>query len=183
MTYGKVWCPILGICALHLTHPSAHTHTHTHTHTPMSSGQPYCCGAQGEVGGSVLTQGSQISRGIEGGRERWLVTPPPTIPAGPEIRTRNLHVTSPTLYPLGHDCPKTLNPIFLSLRSHPTHPNSSPCLCDPSDFSYKVDFQACRCTWALQPTGYNAFSTFLCLQFFIPLIPPWSPPPERKKER
>ncbi len=35
-----VWQPILRICALHLTHPSAHTqqwvvntHTHTHTHT------------------------------------------------------------------------------------------------------------------------------------------------------
>ncbi len=44
MTCGQVWWPILGICALHLTHPSApHTavsseqtnkHTHTHTHTP-----------------------------------------------------------------------------------------------------------------------------------------------------
>ncbi len=28
----------------------------------------------------------------------------PTIPAGPEIRTHNLLVTSPTRYPLGHDC-------------------------------------------------------------------------------
>ncbi len=28
---GQVWCPILGICALHLTHPSARAHTHTHT--------------------------------------------------------------------------------------------------------------------------------------------------------
>ncbi len=32
-------------------------------------------------------------------------TPPPTIPAGPEIRTHNLPLTSPTHYPLGHDCP------------------------------------------------------------------------------
>ncbi len=30
---------------------------------------------------------------------------PPTIPAGPEIRTHNLPLTSPTCYPLGHDCP------------------------------------------------------------------------------
>ncbi len=22
---GQVWCPILGFCALHITHPSAHT--------------------------------------------------------------------------------------------------------------------------------------------------------------
>ncbi len=28
-------------------------------------------------------------------------TPPPTIPAGPEIRTHNLPLTSPTCYPLG----------------------------------------------------------------------------------
>ncbi len=33
-------------------------------------------------------------------------TPPPTIPAGPEIRTHNLPLTSPTRYLLGHDCPK-----------------------------------------------------------------------------
>ncbi len=30
---------------------------------------------------------------------------PSTIPAGPEIRTHNLPITSPTRYPLGHDCP------------------------------------------------------------------------------
>ncbi len=30
--YGD-WWPILGICALHLTHPSAHTHSSEHTHT------------------------------------------------------------------------------------------------------------------------------------------------------
>ncbi len=30
-------------------------------------------------------------------RERWLFTPPPTIPAGPEIRTHNLWITSLTL--------------------------------------------------------------------------------------
>ncbi len=29
VTCGQVWWPILGICALHLTHSSAHTHTHT----------------------------------------------------------------------------------------------------------------------------------------------------------
>ncbi len=49
MMCGQVWCPILGVCALHLTHPSAHTQQwdmkkHTHTHTlwtpPLSSGLP-----------------------------------------------------------------------------------------------------------------------------------------------
>ncbi len=46
---GQVWWPILGICPLHLTHPSAHSQQWTHT---RSSGQPYC-GARGAVGGSV----------------------------------------------------------------------------------------------------------------------------------
>ncbi len=42
VTCGQVWWPILGICALHLTHPSAHTQQWTHTpwtHT-RSSRQP-----------------------------------------------------------------------------------------------------------------------------------------------
>ncbi len=46
---GQVWWPILGICPLHLTHPSAHSQQWTHT---WSSGQPYC-GARGAVGRSV----------------------------------------------------------------------------------------------------------------------------------
>ncbi len=46
MTCGQVWWPILGICALHLTHPSAHTqqwvvNKHTHReHTPGAVGSP-----------------------------------------------------------------------------------------------------------------------------------------------
>ncbi len=60
---GQVWWPILGICALHLTHPSAHTHTHI-------------AAAPGEqLGVRCLAQGSHLSRGIEGGKERWLFTP------------------------------------------------------------------------------------------------------------
>ncbi len=74
-TCGQIWWPILGICALHLTHPNAHTqqwtHTHTHTHT-----HTYCCGTRGAVGGLVpCSRASHLSRGIEGGRERWLFTP------------------------------------------------------------------------------------------------------------
>ncbi len=67
------------------------THTHTHTHREHT---------HRAVVGSVLAQGSLLSRGIEGG-ERALVihSPPPTIPAGPETRTHDLRVTSPTLYP------------------------------------------------------------------------------------
>ncbi len=44
VTFGQVWWPILGICALHLTHPMC-THTAVNTHTPWthtrSSGQPF----------------------------------------------------------------------------------------------------------------------------------------------
>ncbi len=52
------WWPILGICALHLTHPSAHTQQwvvdkHTHTHTPRAAGSHWCCGTRGAVGGLV----------------------------------------------------------------------------------------------------------------------------------
>ncbi len=42
-------------------------------------------------------------RGIEGGESAGYSLPPPTIPAGPETRTHDLQVTSPTRYPLGHD--------------------------------------------------------------------------------
>ncbi len=76
--------------SLHLTHPKW-------THT-RSSGQP-CYSAQGAVGGSVLCSKTPQS---------WYwrrILPAPTIPARPEIRTYNLPLTSPTRYPLGHDCP------------------------------------------------------------------------------
>ncbi len=77
--------------SLHLTHPKW-------THT-RSSGQP-CYSARGAVGGSVPCSRTPQS---------WYwrrILPPPTIPAGPEIRTHNLPLTSPTRYPLGHDCPR-----------------------------------------------------------------------------
>ncbi len=68
--------------SLHLTHPKW-------THT-RSSGQP-CYSARGAVGGLVPCSRTPQS---------WywrLFTPPSTIPAGPEIRTYNLWITSPTL--------------------------------------------------------------------------------------
>ncbi len=56
VTCGQVWLPILGICALHLTHPKC-THTAVNTHTPWthtrSSGQPFMLRRLGAVGGSV----------------------------------------------------------------------------------------------------------------------------------
>ncbi len=63
-TCGQVWWPILGICALHLSHPKC-THkavnTHTHReHTPGAVGS-HLCSPQSWYWGC---------------RERWLFTPP-----------------------------------------------------------------------------------------------------------
>ncbi len=72
------------ICALHLTHPSAHT--------PGAVGSQYC-DARGAFEGSrvrCLVQGSHLSCGIEDGENARYSLPPPTIPAGGEIRTHNL---------------------------------------------------------------------------------------------
>ncbi len=86
---GQVWWPILGICALHLTHPSAHTHSSEHTPEAVGS---QCCGAQGA---ETLAQGSHLSRGHS-----------PHLQSLPDLRleptTFGLQVR---LYPLGHDCP------------------------------------------------------------------------------
>ncbi len=43
-----------------------------------------------QLGVRCLAQGSHLSRGIEGGESAGHSLPPPTIPAGPETRTRNL---------------------------------------------------------------------------------------------
>ncbi len=49
-----------------------------------------------QLGVQCLAQG-HLSRGIEGRENTGYSLPPPTIPAGPEIRTHNLWITSPTL--------------------------------------------------------------------------------------
>ncbi len=54
-----MWVTILGICALHLTHPSAHTP-----------------GAQGAAGGSVPCSRVSPQSWYWGWRECWLFTPP-----------------------------------------------------------------------------------------------------------
>ncbi len=69
---GQVWWPILGICPLHLTHPSAHSQQWTHT---WSSGQPYC-GARGAVGGSVPCSRVSPQSWYWRWREHLLFTPP-----------------------------------------------------------------------------------------------------------
>ncbi len=90
---GQVWWPILRICALHLTHPSAHTHCE---YTPGAVGSHIAAAPREQLGVQCLAQG-HLSRGIEGGESAGYSLPPPTFPAGPETRTLDLRVTSPTL--------------------------------------------------------------------------------------
>ncbi len=85
-TCGQVWWPILGICALQLTHPKCtHTQQWTHTHTVNTHPEQWAAiyaavpGEQLEV--RCLAQG-HLSRGIEGGESAGYSLPPPTIPAG-----------------------------------------------------------------------------------------------------
>ncbi len=64
VTYGQVWWPILGIRALHLTHPKC-THTAVNTHTPWthtrSSGQPFMLRHPGSSWGfGALLKGTSV---------------------------------------------------------------------------------------------------------------------------
>ncbi len=68
------------MCALHLTHPSAHT--------LRAVGRQFC-GAWGAVGGFGALLKGLTSVVVLKVREHLLFTPP-TIPAGAEIRTHNL---------------------------------------------------------------------------------------------
>ncbi len=102
VTHTRNWCSAFN--------PSKCTHTavsseqtHTHRKHIQSSGH-VCCGARGAVGGSVSCSRVSPQSWYWRWRERWIFTPPPTIPARPETRTHDLCVTSPTLYQLGHEC-------------------------------------------------------------------------------
>ncbi len=100
VTYSQVWWPILGICALHLTHPTCtHTAVNTHTvNTHMEQWAAIYAAEPGEqLGVRCLAQGSHLSRGIEGGESAGYSLPPTYNPCRLETRTRGLWVTSPTL--------------------------------------------------------------------------------------
>ncbi len=73
-------------------------HTHSSEHTPRAVGSHLCCG----FGALLKGLTSVVVLKVEESAVHSL--PPPTIPARPETRTRNLWITSPTLYLLGHDC-------------------------------------------------------------------------------
>ncbi len=95
--YCQVWWPILEIGPL--THPSAHTQqwvVNIHTVNTHPEQWAAIAPAPGELGFRCLAQG-HLSHGIEGGESAVHSQSPPSIPAGPEIRTRNLWITSLTL--------------------------------------------------------------------------------------
>ncbi len=102
---------------------TAHTQQWKHTHPVQWETNAVAPGEQ--LGVRCLAQGSHLSRGIEGGESAGYSLPPPTIPAGPETRTRDLQVTSPTLYPLGHDCRN--HGFFIYIKKGYSSPNMPTC--------------------------------------------------------
>ncbi len=59
----------------HTAVSSEQTHTH-HEHTPGAVGSHIAAAPGEQLGVRCLAQGSHLSRGIKGGREHWLFTPP-----------------------------------------------------------------------------------------------------------
>ncbi len=94
MTHTWNLCSAFDPSKVH-THSSEHTHT-VNTHLEQWAAI-YAAEPGEQLGVRCLAQGSHLSRGIEGGESAGHSLPPPTIPAGPETRTRNLWITSPTL--------------------------------------------------------------------------------------
>ncbi len=96
VTCGQVWWPILGIRALHFTHPSAHTHSSEHAHTVNTHPEPWAAiyaATLGELlGVQCLVQGSHLSNVIEGGESsvHSLTIPARTRDSNPQPR-----ITSP----------------------------------------------------------------------------------------
>ncbi len=111
MTCGQAWRPILGICALHLTHlKCTHTVVNTHTHREHKPGAlgSQCCRAQGTVGVSV-PQG--LTSVVEESDWRWKRA----------LVIHSLHLQSPPDLKLE---PVTLKSDSLSIR-----PRLPPSLC------------------------------------------------------
>ncbi len=77
--------------------------THTVNTYPEQWATIYAAAPKEQIGVRCLAQSPHLSHGIEGGESAGHSLPPPTIPAGPETQTRDLRVTSPTLYLLGLD--------------------------------------------------------------------------------
>ncbi len=92
------------------THTQQWTRTHCE-HTPRAVGSHLCCGAREQLGVQCLVQGSHLSNVIEGGESavHSLTIPARTRDSNPQPR-----ITSPTFYPLGHNCPKRRSCIYIA---------------------------------------------------------------------
>ncbi len=100
VTHTRNLCSAINPSKVH-THSSEHTHTPwTHTHTvnthPEQWAAIYAAAPGEQLRFGALLKGIS-GRGIEGGESAVHSLPPPTIPAGPRLETRNLWITSPTL--------------------------------------------------------------------------------------
>ncbi len=88
VTHTRIECSVINPSKVH-THSSEHTQRE-HTHTHQWAVNPATLGSsQGSVSCSVVV--------LRMKRALYIHSPPPTIPAWPETRTRNFWVTSPTL--------------------------------------------------------------------------------------
>ncbi len=83
VTHTRNLCSAFNPHTVHTQDTQQWTHTHRE-HTPGAVGSHLCCGARGAVGGLVPCSRAPQSW-YWGWRERWLFTPPPTIPAGPRL--------------------------------------------------------------------------------------------------
>ncbi len=92
VTHTRNLCSAFNPSKVH-THSSEHTHT-VNTHPEQWAANAAAPGEQ--LGVRCLAQG-HLSRGIEGEESALHLLPPPTNPAGPETRTHDLSITSPTL--------------------------------------------------------------------------------------
>ncbi len=100
VTCGQAWWPILGICALHLTHlKCTHTVVNTHTHREHKPGAlgSQCCSARGAVGVSV-PQG--LTSVVEESDWRWkraLVIHSPHLQSPPDLKLKPATLKSDSL--------------------------------------------------------------------------------------
>ncbi len=91
--------------------PSKCTHTVVNTHTVNTHPEQWAVILLRRPGSSwgfgALFKGltSVVVLRVEESAS-YSLPPPPTIPAEPETQTHDLQVTSPNLWPLGHDCPR-----------------------------------------------------------------------------
>ncbi len=91
VSYSRQYTTVCNISEISILVSKYWTNTHAHTvNTHSGQWAVNAAGPEEELGFRCLAQGSHLSRGIESGEIAGYSLSPLTIPAGPEIRTRNL---------------------------------------------------------------------------------------------